>query len=93
MPVARCPLPVARCPFPGLKAFQTDEPEFFFGREKKVEELTGRLLEERFLAVLGGSGSGKSSLVLAGMIPSLDKQTTQSGTALQVCYVTPGGKL
>ena len=58
-----------RCPFPGLKAFQREEQTFFFGREALVATLTARLRAERFLAVLGASGSGKSSLVLAGLVP------------------------
>ncbi len=80
------------CPFPGLKAFQTEEQEFFFGRDMKTEELTARLQDERFLAVLGASGSGKSSLVLAGLIPALKKQAEQKGSSLQVRYLTPGSE-
>ena len=79
-----------RCPFPGLKAFQTGEQEFFFGREGTVEELTKRLRDGRFLAILGGSGSGKSSIVLAGMIPVLEAQTREAGRALEVRYLNPG---
>jgi energy-coupling factor transporter ATP-binding protein EcfA2 len=60
-----------RCPFPGLKAFQTDERAFFFGRRPLIDALTERLRRDRFLAVLGPSGSGKSSLVLAGLVPAL----------------------
>ncbi len=78
------------CPFPGLNAFQTDEQQFFFGRTKKTEKLTARLRQERFLAVLGESGCGKSSLVLAGMIPALEKLTDAQGGALQVRTLTPG---
>jgi hypothetical protein len=65
------PVPAAdcRCPFPGLKAFQSDEQAFFFGRDAQVRTLIDRLRAERFLAVLGASGSGKSSLALAGLAP------------------------
>ena len=62
----------ARCPFPGLMAFQRDDREFFFGRETLVEKLQKRVDQHNFLAVLGPSGSGKSSLVLAGLVPALD---------------------
>lgn len=58
-------------PFPGLRPFEEDEEHLFFGREKSVTELLARLRESRFLAVIGASGSGKSSLVKAGILPSL----------------------
>jgi hypothetical protein len=61
----------ARNPFPGLRAFDPDEDYLFFGREKQTDELRRRLRTARFLAVIGGSGSGKSSLVRSGLIPSL----------------------
>jgi energy-coupling factor transporter ATP-binding protein EcfA2 len=76
-----------RCPFPGLAAFQPDEEEFFFGREALVETLLERLKAQRFLALLGPSGSGKSSVVLAGLVPALRKTRPE----LQLAYVTPGG--
>lgn len=75
-----------RCPFPGLKAFQTDEQEFFFGREAWIEELHQRLEQTDFLAILGASGSGKSSLVLAGLVPTWQKATPN----VKVVYMTPG---
>ena len=58
-------------PFPGLRSFEPDEDHLFFGREKQVDDLLGRLRRTRFLAVVGTSGSGKSSLVRSGLIPSL----------------------
>ncbi len=58
-------------PFPGLRPFEEDEEHLFFGREKSVTELLTRLRKSRFLAVIGASGSGKSSLVKAGILPSL----------------------
>jgi energy-coupling factor transporter ATP-binding protein EcfA2 len=62
----------ARPPFRGLFPFRREDQEFFFGREALVEKLVRKIKEHRFLAVLGPSGSGKSSLVLAGLIPALD---------------------
>ncbi|MGD9145760.1 MAG: CHAT domain-containing protein, partial [Anaerolineae bacterium] len=76
-----------RCPFPGLAAFQPDQEEFFFGREALVESVLERLKAQRFLALLGPSGSGKSSVVLAGLLPALRR--TQPD--LQMAYLTPGG--
>lgn len=55
-------------PFPGLRPFEPEEDYLFFGREQQTDELLRRT---RFLAVVGGSGSGKSSLVRAGLVPSL----------------------
>jgi WD40 repeat protein/energy-coupling factor transporter ATP-binding protein EcfA2 len=58
-------------PFPGLRPFELDEEHLFFGREGQADELLTRLNRTRFLAVVGTSGSGKSSLVRAGLLPSL----------------------
>ncbi|PSN14258.1 hypothetical protein C7293_12365 [filamentous cyanobacterium CCT1] len=58
-------------PFPGLRPFELDEEHLFFGREGQADELLARLNRTRFLAVVGTSGSGKSSLVRAGLLPSL----------------------
>ena len=58
-------------PFPGLRPFEPDEDHLFFGREKEIDELLRRLRSTRFLSVVGTSGSGKSSLVRSGLIPSL----------------------
>ena len=60
-------------PYPGLRAFDIAESHLFFGRDAQVAELVGRLERHRFLAVIGVSGSGKSSLVRAGLIPALDR--------------------
>ena len=58
-------------PFPGLRPFEADEEHLFFGREKEIADLVRRLGSHRFLSVIGTSGSGKSSLVRSGLIPSL----------------------
>src|SRR5580704_5191001 len=58
-------------PFPGLRPFEADEDHLFFGREKEIDELLRRLRLCRFLSIIGTSGSGKSSLVRSGLIPSL----------------------
>ena len=60
-----------KSPYPGLRPFQAEDSEFFFGREKQITEIVNRLKANRVVAVIGGSGSGKSSLVLAGAIPKL----------------------
>ena len=58
-------------PYPGLLSFTPAQAPIFFGRSKEMKELAGRLNDppQRFIAVIGASGSGKSSLVAAGLIP------------------------
>src|SRR5215510_11394369 len=60
-------------PYPGLRPFQPEEAHLFFGREEQVEDMLARLEDHRFLAVVGTSGCGKSSLVRAGLIPALEQ--------------------
>ena len=50
-------------PFPGLRPFSSEETHLFFGREGQVDEIVGNLKKNRFIAVVGASGSGKSSLI------------------------------
>jgi hypothetical protein len=64
-------LPSTR-PYPGLRAFTPREARNFFGRLKEAGELRKRLADNNVVVVLGGSGSGKSSLVLAGVLPRLN---------------------
>lgn len=78
-------------PFPGLRPFSKEENYLFFGREKHVEELVKRLKANRFAAVLGCSGSGKSSLVYAGLLPLLDGGVkTKTGMEWRVAWMRPG---
>src|SRR5205807_9691500 len=58
-------------PFPGLRSFDADENRLFFGRADQIDELLLRLQKSRFTAVVGTSGSGKSSLVRAGLLSAL----------------------
>ncbi|MEO7841155.1 MAG: ATP-binding protein, partial [Anaerolineales bacterium] len=60
-----------RCPYKGLEVFEEEDAELFFGRERLVNELVGRVKESRTVFITGPSGSGKSSLVRAGLIHAL----------------------
>jgi WD40 repeat protein len=59
-------------PYPGLRSFDPQEGEIFFGREHNIKDVQNRLVTERMVVVLGGSGSGKSSLIRAGLLPYLN---------------------
>src|SRR4051794_4992608 len=61
----------APCPYRGLNVFEEEDARFYFGREAQVQRLLERLRHSRFVAVVGPSGSGKSSLVRAGLLPRL----------------------
>jgi formylglycine-generating enzyme required for sulfatase activity/energy-coupling factor transporter ATP-binding protein EcfA2 len=59
-------------PYPGLRPFEYDDQAHFFGREEQIESLFAKLNQNRFVAVVGASGSGKSSVVRAGLLPRLE---------------------
>lgn len=65
-------VPAINNPFVGLRPFESDEDFLFFGREEQSLELLQRLHQHHFVAVIGSSGSGKSSLIKAGLIPGLE---------------------
>ena len=79
-------------PFPGLRAFNQDEDYLFFGREEQTIELLQRLGGNRFVAVVGTSGSGKSSLVRCGLLSELlGGKMLQAGAAWEIAVTHPGG--
>jgi tetratricopeptide (TPR) repeat protein len=79
-------------PFPGLRPFEAEEDHLFFGREKEIGDLRRRLGSHRFLSVIGTSGSGKSSLVRSGLIPSLHSGLmVKPGSSWRVAVMRPGG--
>lgn len=82
-----------RNPFPGLRPFREEEEHLFFGREKQVHAMIDRLSTTRFLAVVGTSGSGKSSLVNCGLRPALRRGLmAKAGTAWRIAQFRPGGE-
>src|SRR5690349_2390620 len=60
-------------PFIGLRPFRDEDRDFFFGREKELDVVEPRVTQNRFVAIIGGSGCGKSSLIRAGLRPRLEK--------------------
>lgn len=78
-------------PFPGLRPFEFDESHLFFGRDGQSEQLISKLGRTRFLAVVGTSGSGKSSLVRAGLLPTLlGGFMTSAGSDWRIAIMRPG---
>lgn len=85
------PAPARANPFPGLRPFEASEAHLFFGREGQSDEVLRRLRLHRFVAVVGTSGSGKSSLVRAGLLPSLHSGVMVSaGSEWRVAVLRPG---
>jgi WD40 repeat protein/energy-coupling factor transporter ATP-binding protein EcfA2 len=80
-------------PFVGLRPFETRDCLLFFGRDGQIEELLTRLHQTRFVAVVGSSGCGKSSLVRAGLIPALEGGfLVQDRDAWTVAKMKPGDR-
>ncbi len=78
-------------PFPGLRPFKTEETYLFFGREGQIDEALTKLDKNRFIAILGSSGSGKSSLMYCGLIPNLYSGFIgESGSFWQSIVTRPG---
>ncbi len=83
--------PAPANPYPGLRAFEPDDSSCFFGRERETDELRRRLRQTRLLAVVGASGSGKSSLVRCGLVPSLHAGfMSGAGSRWRVAIFRPG---
>ncbi|RQH17273.1 nSTAND1 domain-containing NTPase [Okeania hirsuta] len=74
------------CPYQGLYHFNSENAEYFFGREVFIEELYEYTETRNFIPVLGASGSGKSSVILAGLVPKLVK-----AGHWQFTHFRPGG--
>ena len=80
-------------PFPGLRPFREDEEHIFFGRENQVDAMVDKLSAARFLAVVGTSGCGKSSLVNCGLRPALHRGLMPAaGTSWRMVQFRPGSR-
>ena len=78
-------------PFPGLRPFEFDESHLFFGRDGQSEQVLRKLSATRFVAIVGTSGSGKSSLARAGLLPELyGGMMPSAGSNWRVAIMRPG---
>jgi hypothetical protein len=84
--------PSERAPYLGLSTFQERDADLFFGRERLVSELVARVEHTSFLAVLGASGSGKSSVVRAGLIPELRGGALPGSQHWRYALLKPGDR-
>jgi len=81
-----------QCPYPGMVPFTEKQADVFFGRDKEIADGVERLRQYPFLTVIGPSGSGKSSLVYAGVIPALRKSKRFGAGEWDVRILRPGTK-
>src|SRR4249919_606864 len=77
-------------PFVGLRAFEEHEDYLFFGRSVQINDLLKKFSSSRFLAVIGSSGSGKSSLVKSGLLPAVYSGFLSVGKNWRVAVLRPG---
>ena len=81
---------VVVCPFKGLASFDVEDAGFFFGRERLVAEMVARLAGAPLLAVVGPSGSGKSSALRAGLLPALAEGVLPGSSGWTLSLSRPG---
>src|SRR5271165_6155598 len=86
--VAASDIRASICPYRGLEPFCEEDAAFFCGRDEAIRELVARVQAHSFVAVVGPSGSGKSSLVFAGLLPALRRQGRM--TMWDVVTLRPG---
>lgn len=78
-------------PFPGLRPFTPEESHLFYGREKQGEAILEQLSANRFVALIGASGSGKSSLIYCGLVSHLKQGNLEgTGTHWNIIATRPG---
>jgi class 3 adenylate cyclase/WD40 repeat protein/tRNA A-37 threonylcarbamoyl transferase component Bud32/energy-coupling factor transporter ATP-binding protein EcfA2 len=88
-PGVTAPLAATECPYRGLPAFEPDDRRFYFGRELVVADTIARLAPGQLLAVVGASGSGKSSLLRAGVVAAV--RAGEVAAVERAHLLTPGG--
>lgn len=85
-------LPDEPAPYRGLLPFEAEHARFFFGRDADIARLIEKLGRQTFVAVVGASGSGKSSLVKAGLLPRLKANALPDSGRWHVLTMTPGSQ-
>lgn len=88
--VPSTPGAVAANPYKGLRAFEEADAADFFGREELVAQIIERLGQTRFLAIVGPSGSGKSSVVRAGLLPAIRSGAIPGSASWRIADMFPG---
>src|SRR3954464_7857688 len=79
-------------PYPGLRPFEEEDHPLFFGRDVQVNTTLRQLEDRAFLAVVGSSGSGKSSFVRAGLLPAVREGFLLRTTDWLILVSKPGHK-
>jgi DNA-binding SARP family transcriptional activator/WD40 repeat protein/energy-coupling factor transporter ATP-binding protein EcfA2 len=92
VPVDRMAIASDLCPYKGLARFETADAPWFFGRERLAAEVVARLAASRLVAVVGPSGSGKSSLVRAGVLPALAEGVLGGTRRWRTVTLCPGAR-
>ncbi|HAA22846.1 MAG TPA: hypothetical protein DCP28_30300 [Cytophagales bacterium] len=77
-------------PFPGLRSFEPEESDRFFGRSVQIQDILEKLRHNRFISVIGTSGSGKSSLVKGGVLPQLEQ--SDEAESWNILHFRPEGQ-
>ncbi|WP_370674002.1 ankyrin repeat domain-containing protein [Pleomorphomonas sp. PLEO] len=77
-------------PYPGLRSYSSSESNIFFGREEMVQDVVRLLAENSLVTIHGDSGSGKSSLVCAGVLPLLKLDQSRAQGCWRTCITQPG---
>src|ERR1700730_12179232 len=81
---------MSRLPYRGLERFEAEQAEFFFGRDADTRALIEKLAGSNFVAVVGASGSGKSSFVRAGLLPKLTDNAIHGSSGWRTLLLLPG---
>ena len=79
-----------RRPYPGLRPFEKEEWPIFRGRDRLIQDILTILAENHFVSILGPSGSGKSSLVRAGVLATLERRHSRMGVRWRTGTMRPG---
>jgi PAS domain S-box-containing protein len=88
-PVQELPPP---CPYPGMVPFRAEDARFFYGRDSEIQRMLQHLRYHRQLFVIGPSGSGKSSLIHAGLLPRLRTSRYFAEDYWITCAIRPGAQ-